>query len=52
MKITTMRGIALRKPRRELDIQLVDAGLWSKVPPKPEELRNVVRLIAAAPRRC
>jgi protein tyrosine/serine phosphatase len=34
---------------QELGIQLVDAGLWSKVPPRPDELRNVVRLIAAAP---
>jgi protein tyrosine phosphatase (PTP) superfamily phosphohydrolase (DUF442 family) len=38
-----------KKAAEELGIELVDAGLWSKVAPKPDELRNVVKLIAAAP---
>jgi protein tyrosine/serine phosphatase len=38
-----------KRTARELGIQLVDAGLWSKVAPRPDELRNVVRSIAAAP---
>jgi protein-tyrosine phosphatase len=40
---------AEKQAAQELNIQLVDAGLWSKVAPKPDELLNVVKLIAAAP---
>ncbi len=40
---------AEKQAAQELGIQLVDAGLWSKEPPKHDELCNVVKLIAAAP---
>jgi protein tyrosine/serine phosphatase len=37
-----------KQATQDLGIQLVDAGLWSKTAPKPDELQNLVRLIAAA----